>query len=136
MKIKYKINLFFTSLVSFIFFLLFIIIFYSFSLTRDLEFRKRLKNRALTTINLLLNVSGIDRDILEKIDETTFIALQNKTETIYDLEGNVVFHFSDNKLPPEHLNSEYFKEIIKKEELFSRNNKKNTIYNFTQFSPN
>ncbi|MBY0480246.1 MAG: HAMP domain-containing histidine kinase, partial [Chitinophagaceae bacterium] len=127
MKIKYKINLFFTSLVSFIFCLLFIIIFYSFSLSREVEFHKRLKNRALTTINLLLNVSGIDKGILKKIDETTFIALQNKTETIYDLEGNVVFHFSDNKLPPEHFKPEYFNEISKEEEIYSINNKKNTL---------
>lgn len=127
MKIQHKINLLFTSLVSFIFFLLFFIVFYSFSLSREVEFRKRLKNRALTTINLLLNVSGIDKDILKKIDETTFIALQDKSETIYDLKGNILFHFSDKKVPPDNFKPEIFNENKIGDEIYSVNNKRNSI---------
>lgn len=108
MKIKNKINLLFTSLVSFIFILLFYIIFYSFSFSREIEFKKRLKNRALTSINLYLNVSGIDDEILKRINESTVIALQNRDETIYDLSGNILFNYSDsnkftNKIKPEYL---------------------------------
>lgn len=127
MKIKHKINLLFTSLVSFIFFLLFFIVFYSFSLSRDLEFRKRLKNRALTTLNLFINIPGIDKGILNKIEESTFIALQNKTETIYDLDGNILFHFSDKNLPPEKFISNFQNDIDTSGEFYFIKNKKATL---------
>jgi signal transduction histidine kinase len=65
------------------------------SLNRQSEFRKRIKNRALTTAGLLLK-NNIDTTLLKKIDEATLIALQQKTVRVYDYDYNTIYTYSDN----------------------------------------
>jgi len=95
MKIKYRITLLFTVVVTGILLLLCISVFYFSALKRQNEFRKRLRNRAMTTASLLVKVPGIDKELLKKIDESTFAALQEKSVIIYDDEGKLEYYYFD-----------------------------------------
>lgn len=64
---------------------------------RQSEFRKRLQYRALTTVNLFIKVTGSDKDLLKKIDETSFLTLQQKSVIIYDSLGKEIYNYADEK---------------------------------------
>ena len=67
MKIKNRITILFTAVVTLILLLLCCSIFYISSINRQDQFRERLKNRALTTVGLLIKVSGINKDLCRKL---------------------------------------------------------------------
>ncbi|MBY0347142.1 MAG: hypothetical protein K2W79_02695, partial [Hydrotalea flava] len=64
MNIKYRITFLFTLVVSGILLLLCLSIFYFSNLNRAFSFRERIKNRAITTVSLLLKVTGINPNLL------------------------------------------------------------------------
>jgi len=105
MKIKYRITLLFTALVTTILLLLCTSIFYLSNLHRQNEFRRRLKNKALTTVSLLLKVPGIDKELLKRIDASTLVAFQQKSMTIYDYTGKEVYVYADKDAIPVKLDS-------------------------------
>jgi len=82
MKLKYRITILFTVLVSTILLLVCISVYYFSSLSRQNEFRTRIKNRALTTIRLLKKVPGINENLLRQIDEKTLVSLEQKSVVI------------------------------------------------------
>ena len=65
MKIKYRITILFTLLVTFILFFVCASIYYFSDLNRKQDFQRRIRNRALSTISLLVKVEGIDILFLE-----------------------------------------------------------------------
>ncbi len=95
MKIKYRIAILFTLLVTFILFFVCASIYYFSNLNRESDFRRRLRNRALSTISLLVKVEGIDRDLLKKIDENTLISLKEKSVIVYDSQNKETYHYRD-----------------------------------------
>lgn len=105
MKIKYRITLLFTALVTTILLLLCASIFYLSNLYRQNEFRRRLKNKALTTVSLLLKVPGINKELLKRIDATTLVAFQQKSMTIYDYTGKEVYVYADEDAIPVKVDS-------------------------------
>ena len=79
MKLRNKITFLFTTVVSAILLLLCIAVYYFSSLSRVSDFRKRLKVRAVTTVNLLVNNDdGINKEQLRRLDEKTFTSLPKK----------------------------------------------------------
>lgn len=100
MKIKYRITFLFTLVVTCILFLVCVSVYYFSNLNRQLEFRKRLKFRAITTVSLLMKVRGIDTELLKKIDQTTLLSLQQKSVFVYDLSGKEIYGFTDNNVIP------------------------------------
>ncbi|HEX6849522.1 MAG TPA: hypothetical protein VF144_21195, partial [Chitinophagaceae bacterium] len=93
MKIKFKIALLFTLLVTLIFLLLGSTVFYLSSLNRKSEFSQRLRNRALTTTRLLVELEEINRPLLKKIDSLTTNLLFEERISIYN-EKNELFYAS------------------------------------------
>ena len=100
MKIKYRITLLFTAVVTAILLVLCFSIYYISSINRQDQFRERLKNRALTTVGLLIKVSGINKDLLQRIDEATQISLSQKSVIVYDYNGKEVYRYTDDDAIP------------------------------------
>ena len=84
MKIKFKIALLFTLLVTLIFLLLGSAVYYFSSLNRKNEFSQRLRNRALTTSRLLNELEEINKPLLKKIDSLTMNLLFEESISIYN----------------------------------------------------
>lgn len=105
MKIKYRIAILFTLLVTLILFFVCASIYYFSNLNRELEFRRRLRNRALSTISLLLKVEGINRDLLKRIDENMLISLKEKSVIVYDSQNKEVYRFRDDGAEYERLSA-------------------------------
>ena len=91
MKIKFKIALLFTLLVTLIFLLLGTTVYYLSSLNRKSEFSLRLRNRALTSTRLLLELEEINRPLLKKIDSLTMNLLFEERISIYN-DKNELFY--------------------------------------------
>ena len=91
MKIKFKIALLFTLLVTLIFLLLGTAIYYFASLNRKNEFSQRLLNRALTTSRLLVELEEINKPLLRKIDSLTMNLLFEESISIYT-DKNELFY--------------------------------------------
>jgi len=100
MKIKYRITLLFTVVVTAILLLLCISVYYFSNLNREIEFRERIKNRAITTVSLLIKVAGINKDILRRIDETTLVSLEQKSFVVYDYNDKEVYSYTDEGATP------------------------------------
>ncbi len=127
MKIKYRITILFTILVTTILLFLCVSIYYFSGLNRQNEFRKRLKNRALTTVSLLLKVPGIDKDLLRKIDESTLIALQQKSVIVYDYSGKIFYSYEDENVIPVKANETVFERVKNSSEYYFSENKKDAV---------
>lgn len=95
MKIKYRITLLFTLLVTFILFFVCASIYYFSDLNRKIDFERRIRNRALSTISLLVKVEGIDRELLQRIDQNMLISLREKSVVVYDSNNKEVYRFKD-----------------------------------------
>ena len=91
MKIKFKIALIFTLLVTFILLVLGMAIYYFSSLNRQNQFSQRLKNRALTNARLLIELEEMNKPLLKKIDSLTMNLLFEERILIYDDKNNLVY---------------------------------------------
>jgi signal transduction histidine kinase len=91
MKIKFKIALLFTLLVTFIFLLLGSSVYYFSSLNRKKEFSQRLRNRALTTSRLLTELEEINKPLLRKIDSLTMNLLFEERISVYTDQNELLY---------------------------------------------
>lgn len=124
MSIKYKIAFLFSTLVTLLFTLAGITI-YFFSVTeRDNLFKKRLKNRALSTARIYASIHDNDNSVLRRMDAAVvaslynIASLYNKSITITNLDNSQPYMFADKKgdslylsnkiIEQAKINSEYF----------------------------
>ena len=91
MKIKFKIALIFTLLVTLILLVLGIAVYYFSALNRQNQFSQRLKNRALTNARLLIELEEMNKPLLKKIDSLTMNLLFEERIMIYDDNNNLVY---------------------------------------------
>lgn len=104
MKIKFKIALLFSLLVTTILFVLGVSVYYFSSLNRRNEFGDRLRNRALTTTRLLLELEEMDKPLLRKIDSLTMNLLFEETISIYNHKNELLYsnrHEQTDSLMPD-----------------------------------
>ena len=106
MKIRLRITLLFTVVVTSILLIVCFSVYYFSGLNRENDFRKRLRNRALTTIHLLLKVEGIDNELLQRIDATTVITIQDKSVVVYDNQNRELYRYSDPDIVPVSANKD------------------------------
>lgn len=116
MKIKYRITLLFTVVVTLILLIVCSSIYYFSDLNRQNDFRKRLRNRALTTANLLLKVRGIDNALLKKIDETTVITFRDKSVVVYDQTDHPLYSYTDSATSVVKADSSILQKVRRKNE--------------------
>lgn len=96
MTIKSKISLFVSIFFSVLFGLIALFIISSFSEFRKDEFKERLKEEALTTIKLLVEVKEVDEDILKIIDQNTINQLYNEKTLIFNKHHTLIYSSLDN----------------------------------------
>lgn len=110
MSIRYKIALLFSSLVTLLFVLISLVVyFYSVNERRDL-FKTRLKNRVLSTARVYASVSDSNYSLLRRIDATPVASLYDKSLTITGFNDTPVYSFSDKAGDTLVLNREVIEE--------------------------
>jgi signal transduction histidine kinase len=127
MKIKYRITLLFTLVVSLILLLLCLSIFYFSNLNRAFAFRERIKNRAVTTVSLLLKVSGINPNLLRRIDEITQISLDQKSFQVFDSLGKIIYSYADDNIVPVPVNENIIEKTKNKGTYFFSYNGRDVV---------
>ena len=96
MNLKTKISLFVSLLFTFIYALSATVIYLLFSDFRKEEFEARLKNKALSTIKLLVEVERMDRELLQIIDKNNINKLYDEKTLIFDSNYNLIYSSLDD----------------------------------------
>lgn len=96
LNIRARLTMQFAFIVAFIL-IAFTVSIYTFSASyRESEFFKRLKDKALTTARLLIEVKEVDYDLLKIIDRNSINALFNEKVVIYDYLNNQIYNSLDD----------------------------------------
>lgn len=66
------------------------------SLNRHQEFIQRIKDKTTTTFRLLIDVQGIDHDILQTLDRNTINSLYNEKVMLFDSLGTNIYSSMDD----------------------------------------
>lgn len=96
MPVRIRITLFFALIVFAILTLVCTSIYYFSYVNRQNNFRIRLTNRAVTTARLLVQSETFNPELIQKIDASTAMAMENKTIQAYDVADRRVYAYSDN----------------------------------------
>jgi signal transduction histidine kinase len=96
MPVRIRITLLFASIVVILLVLMSGTIYYFTYSNRIAAVKTRLSNRAITTARLLSQSETFNRQLIEKIDALTAMALKNKTVQAYDSTGQRIYAFSDH----------------------------------------
>lgn len=96
MKIRTKLAVIFFVLVIFVVCMISISIYFSSASYRQVDFYRRLKNRAINTALILVRVKEIDAALLERIERENPASLPKQFVTIYDSTG-VELYSSDSE---------------------------------------
>lgn len=95
MPVRLRITLLFCTIVVVLLILVSGTVYYISYTNRIAQVKTRLINRAITTGRLLSQSETFNRQLIEKIDELTAIALKNKSVQAYDSTGRKIYAFSD-----------------------------------------
>ncbi len=96
MQIKYRITFIYTLLVMFLMVLLCVSAYIAVSLNREDQIRKRLKNRAMTTVHRLFEVKDMDAALLLRIDKATSLTPGGRYMGVYNERGGVEYLYRDD----------------------------------------
>lgn len=102
MQIKYRITLVYTLIVTVILALLCIGIYVSSVQNREILFRKRMVKKAQNTVELL-RTKGFDTSMVRKVNEASSSLLYDKSVSVYDDKGQLIFNFTDRYIRPIYL---------------------------------
>jgi two-component system, OmpR family, sensor histidine kinase ArlS len=91
MKIKDRLTLQFTGLVALILMLFCCTILYIAAYQRKKDFNNKLKEKALNTVRLLVEVDEIDTDLLKRIRRKYLSSLPDEFVRVYDASNNRIF---------------------------------------------
>src|SRR4051812_19717238 len=95
MPVRIRIMVFFALIVCAILSIVCTSIYYFSYTNRQKNFNIRLANRAVTTARLLVQSEFFNHALLQKIDASTAVAMQNKTVQAYDSSGKELYAYSD-----------------------------------------
>ncbi|MEI7594999.1 MAG: HAMP domain-containing sensor histidine kinase [Bacteroidota bacterium] len=124
MNIRSKLVYQFSLIVTTILILFSLAIFYFSATYRQNDFKKRLKERALTTAKLLIGVETIDKELIKIIDNNTF-SLYNEHISIFKNKNQCIYQNFENSALE--VNSDILNEIQFKKEIFKAENRKETL---------
>jgi signal transduction histidine kinase len=95
MPVRIRITLFFALIVFAILGVVCTSIYYFSYVNRQKNFNVRLTNRAVTTARLLVQSETFNRELIQKIDASTAMAMTDKTTQAYDFKGDRIYAYSD-----------------------------------------
>ena len=84
MTIKKKLSILLSVLLTLLFSIASFIVIYMYSNFRKEEFKKRLEEKALTSVKLLIDVKEVDKTLLKIIDQNTVNKLYDEKTLIFD----------------------------------------------------
>ncbi|MFN8355389.1 MAG: HAMP domain-containing sensor histidine kinase [Spirosomataceae bacterium] len=96
MKIQTKIAIQFSLIVGSLLALFSFVIYQQFADFRQQEYYTRLKNKALTTAQLLIRVKEVDRNLLKIIDKNTLTALVDEKVLVFDQQNRLFYSSLDD----------------------------------------
>lgn len=97
MPVRIKVTLFFAVIGFAILSLVCTAIYYFSYVNRKKNFDTRLANRAVTTVRFLVQSEIFNRELIQKIDAATVVAMVNKTTQAFDLDDNRIYSYSDKQ---------------------------------------
>lgn len=97
MPVRIKVTLFFAVIGFAILSLVCTAIYYFSYVNRKKNFDTRLANRAVTTARFLVQSEIFNRELIQKIDAATAVAMVNKTTQAFDLDDNRIYSYSDKQ---------------------------------------
>jgi len=100
MKIRFRIALLFTVLVTLILLTLNISVYYFSALNQKKQFGNRLRNRAITTTRLLIEVKEINNSLLRKIDSLTMTMLFEMRLAVYNEKNELLYSNGNESSDP------------------------------------
>ena len=137
MPVRIRITLFFALIVFGILSVFSVAIYYFAYSNRQQNFNNRLKNRAVTTARLLVQSEIFNQAIIQKIDASTAVSMQNKVIQAYDSARNRIYAYSDNPGDTIPVDKEILEEAADKQFVsFSINNKDAIAYHYADNNNN
>jgi two-component system, OmpR family, sensor histidine kinase ArlS len=100
LKIRNKITLLFTVLVTALLLILSISVYYFTSIERKDIFRKRLKGRASNNLQIYDYFGDSSVSMLRRIDAGSLVVLPQKSVAIYDTNGQYLYKYQADNAPP------------------------------------
>jgi two-component system sensor histidine kinase ArlS len=125
MTIKLRISLFVSLLFTVIFGIASIVIVTMFSNFRKEEFQERLRERALTSIKLLIEVKEVDHQMLRIIDKNTINKLYDDKTLIFNSKQELIYSSLDDNKISWSTNDLMF---LKKNKTFFKKSGNNEVY--------
>ncbi len=111
MTLKTKISLLIASLFTIVFGIAVIVIYMLFANFRKEEFESRLKEQAVSSIKLLVEVKEIDKQLLKIIDQNSINKLYNEKTLIFDADYNLIYSsIDDTKINWKNSDLDYLKK--------------------------
>src|SRR6185295_18189315 len=120
LKIKYKITILFTLLVAIILLVLTVMVYYLSAIERTDVFNKRLKSRASNNAQIFAYFGDSSVGMLKRIDAGSLVLLPQKSVTIAETSGKVVYDYHAADARPLQLNKALLHDIeVSEEKLFT-----------------
>jgi len=117
MTIRTTLTIRFSVLVASILLVFSLAIYFFYARYREQAFYDRLREKALTTVHLLEDVSGISVELLRSIDRNDLTALYKEEVTIYDDANRIVY---DSGSQPYPVTPAFLREVREGEEIHLR----------------
>lgn len=96
MTIKTKISFLISIIFTIIFGVVCVFVIFIFSIFRKQEFEERLREKALTSIRLLIDVKEVDNELLKIIDQNSINKLYNEKTLIFDDDYKLIYSSLDD----------------------------------------
>ncbi|UBM58173.1 HAMP domain-containing histidine kinase [Marinilongibacter aquaticus] len=127
MTLKTKISLLVSLLFTFIYAVSATVVYVLFADFRKDEFENRLKDKAITSIKLLVEVEEVDSRLLETIDTVSINNLYSEKTLIFDSDFNLIYSsLDDTRIEWDQSDLEY----LKKNKTFFRRENNLEVYGF------
>ena len=124
MKISNKLTITFTIIVACILLIFSTSVYFFYVKHRRDDFKIRLKNRALNTTILLLEINEISPTLLRKIDDRTLTNMSDVTIIILDKDGKLMYS---------NIDGEKLEDAVRNRNLYSINNTKTRFWDKDYF---
>jgi len=127
MNLKNKTAFIISVLFTIIFAISATVIYLLFADFRKVEFESRLKEKAITSIKLLVEVEQIDKQLLKVIDQNSINKLYDEKTLIFDADYNLIYSSLDDTKIKWTIND---LKNLKQKKTFFRKEKENEVYGF------
>lgn len=132
MPVRLRITLIFSLLVFVILSLVCSGIYYFSYESRINNLKTRLTNRAITTARLLSQKEIFDRNLIQRIDSSTTLALKDKSVQAYDYQNKRIYRYSDTPDDTLRIDTDILNDArVKGRIYFTQDSKEAVAYHYT-----